>query len=82
MIFLALFHPRKRAIPTLAPSSSPAASSWCSSPSASCLPFSAITGCGTSFTQNATPAGAYTFQIVATGNHTTTTNTAAIQLTQ
>ncbi len=39
-----------------------------------------LTGCGTTFTQRATPAGAYTFQVVGTGNKTTATQTVTLQL--
>ncbi len=39
------------------------------------------TGCGTSFTQQATAAGSYTFQVVATGNTTGATQRGTVQLT-
>ena len=41
---------------------------------------SALTGCGTTFTQKATPAGNYTFQVVGTGGKTTATQTVTLQL--
>jgi hypothetical protein len=41
-----------------------------------------LSGCGaTNFTQNHTPAGSYTFQIVASGNKTGVTQTAIAQMT-
>ncbi len=40
-----------------------------------------LTGCGSNFNQQPTPAGSYTFQIVATGNKTGVTQTATVQLT-
>ena len=40
----------------------------------------ALTGCGTTFTQKATPAGSYTFQVVGTGDKTTATQTVTLQL--
>ena len=39
-----------------------------------------LTGCGNSFTQSSTPTGAYTFQIVGTGNTTGATQSAAFSL--
>jgi predicted secreted protein len=42
---------------------------------------SILTGCGSSFDQHHTPAGSYTFQIVATGNTTGATSTALAKLT-
>ena len=70
MIFLALFHPKRKPRPrkllTLLITLGVLATT--------------LTGCGTQFTQRATPAGSYAFQIVASGAHTTATNTAAIQL--
>ena len=39
-----------------------------------------LTGCGTSFSQHAPPAGTYTFQIVATGAKTAATNAAPVLL--
>ena len=41
----------------------------------------ALSGCATSFTQNKTPAGAYTFRIIGTGNTTGATQSTGIQLT-
>ena len=40
-----------------------------------------VTGCGASFSQNPTPAGSYSFQVVATGVQTHATQTATVQLT-
>ncbi len=39
-----------------------------------------LSGCAASFTQNATPSGNYTFQIVATGTQSTATQTATVQM--
>ncbi len=39
-----------------------------------------LSGCAASFTQNATPPGNYTFQIVATGAQTAATQTATVQM--
>ncbi len=41
----------------------------------------ALTGCGTSFVQQATPPGSYSFQIVASGKQTGVTGTTTVQLT-
>ena len=91
MIFLALFHPRKRKAPQsgtllcrpspFRPFGGPLPRRFLTVLLLSLAALGAITGCGTSFTQKATPAGAYTFQIVATGNKTAATETATIQLT-
>jgi uncharacterized protein YggE len=40
-----------------------------------------LSGCASSFSQQSTPAGAYTFQIVATGKQTGATQAATVQLT-
>ncbi len=40
-----------------------------------------LSGCASSFSQSKTPAGAYTFQIVANGKQTGATQTATVQLT-
>ena len=40
-----------------------------------------LSGCGSSFSQSATPVGSYTFQIVATGNKTGVSQVATVQLT-
>jgi sugar lactone lactonase YvrE len=42
---------------------------------------SVLSGCGSDLNVNHTPAGSYTFQIVATGNKTSVTSTATVQLT-
>jgi hypothetical protein len=42
---------------------------------------SVLTGCGSDLNVNHTPAGTYTFQIVATGDKTGVTQTATVQLT-
>jgi hypothetical protein len=42
---------------------------------------SLVSGCASSLNVNHTPAGNYTFQIVATGNTTAVTNSVAVQLT-
>jgi sugar lactone lactonase YvrE len=42
---------------------------------------SALTGCGSDLNVQHTPAGSYTFQIVASGNKTGVTQTATVQLT-
>ena len=40
-----------------------------------------LSGCSTSFSQNKTPAGSYTFEIIGTGNATGATQSTGIQLT-
>jgi sugar lactone lactonase YvrE len=40
-----------------------------------------LSGCASSFSQQSTPVGAYTFQIVATGKQTAATQAATVQLT-
>jgi len=40
-----------------------------------------LSGCASSFSQKDTPPGAYTFQIVATGNQSGATGTATVQMT-
>jgi hypothetical protein len=42
---------------------------------------SVLTGCGSDLNMKHTPAGSYTFQIVASGNNTGVTQTATVQLT-
>ena len=42
---------------------------------------SALSGCGTNLTTNHTPAGSYTFQIVASGDKTAVTQTTTVPLT-
>lgn len=42
---------------------------------------STLSGCGNSFTSQATPAGSYTFQVVGTGNASGATQTAMVQMT-
>ncbi len=90
MIFLALFHPRRKAPPAylgsvcrpspFLPLGKVVTRRLFSLALLSLLALGAVTGCGTSFTQYATPAGSYTFQVVATGNKTAATETATIQL--
>ena len=91
MIFLALFHPRKASPRAQSSGSTTRPSPFL--PIGTPLPrrllcfsllalslLGTLTGCGTTFTQRATPAGSYTFQVVGTGNKTTATQTVTLQL--
>ena len=79
MLFLALFHPRKRKVLQMGSPFHRRPFIWLVALGAAAT-LAALTGCGTSFTQQATAPGAYTFQVVATGNHTGSTETTTLQL--